>query len=123
MDKKFRLDRCELVASRKVLNCLKEQQVAFLITVKCKMPNRLGRTVTDKGKKMCVDPEGNGVTMNEGAEGGPARLAQSKISSQLATVEAARRSWGGRKNRRMGSVRHQDLIMHRVCIVVYINLL
>jgi hypothetical protein len=35
------------------------------------MPNRLGRTVTDKGKKMCVDPEGNGVTMNEGAEGGP----------------------------------------------------
>jgi hypothetical protein len=44
---------------------------SILITVKCKMPNRLGRTVTDKGKKMCVDPEGNGVTMNEGAEGGP----------------------------------------------------
>jgi hypothetical protein len=54
-----------------------------------------------------------------GQKGGPARLAQSKISSQLATVEAARCSWGCRKNRRMGSVRHQDLIMHRVCIVVY----
>jgi hypothetical protein len=27
--------------------------------------------VTDRGKKKCVDPEGNGVTMSEGAEGGP----------------------------------------------------
>jgi hypothetical protein len=27
--------------------------------------------VTDKGKKECVNPEGNGVTMNEGAKGGP----------------------------------------------------
>jgi hypothetical protein len=26
---------------------------------------------TDNGQKVCVDPEGNGVTMNEGAEGGP----------------------------------------------------
>jgi hypothetical protein len=25
----------------------------------------------DRGKKECVDPEGNGVTMNEGTEGGP----------------------------------------------------
>ncbi len=25
---------------------------------------------TDRGKK-CMDPEGNGVTMSEGAEGGP----------------------------------------------------
>jgi hypothetical protein len=27
--------------------------------------------VTDKGQEECVDPEGNGVTINEGAEGGP----------------------------------------------------
>jgi hypothetical protein len=27
--------------------------------------------VTDKGEKECVDPEGNGVTMNERAEEGP----------------------------------------------------
>jgi hypothetical protein len=27
--------------------------------------------VTDRGKKECVDPEGNGVTMSEGAVGGP----------------------------------------------------
>jgi hypothetical protein len=27
--------------------------------------------VTDRGKKECVDPEGNWVTMSEGAEGGP----------------------------------------------------
>jgi hypothetical protein len=79
--------------------------------------------VTDKGMRVYVDPEGNGVTMNKGQKGGPAHLAESKMSSQLATVEAARRLWGCQKNRRMGSMRHQDLIMHRVCIVVYINLL
>jgi hypothetical protein len=28
-------------------------------------------TVTDKGKEECMDPEGNGVTMNEGEEGAP----------------------------------------------------
>jgi hypothetical protein len=44
----------------------------------------------DKGMRVCVDPEGNGVTMNKGRKGGPARLTKSKISSQLATVEAAR---------------------------------
>jgi hypothetical protein len=27
--------------------------------------------VTDRGKKECVDPKGNGVTMGRGAEGGP----------------------------------------------------
>jgi hypothetical protein len=30
-----------------------------------------GITVTDKEKRECVDPGGNGVTMNKGAEGGP----------------------------------------------------
>jgi hypothetical protein len=28
-------------------------------------------TVTDRGKKECLDPEGNGVTMCERVEGGP----------------------------------------------------
>jgi hypothetical protein len=28
-------------------------------------------SVTDRGNEECVDPEGNGVTMSEGAEGGP----------------------------------------------------
>ncbi len=28
-------------------------------------------SVTDRGKEECVDPEGNGVTMSEGTEGGP----------------------------------------------------
>jgi hypothetical protein len=27
--------------------------------------------VTDKEKRVCVDPEGNGAIMNEGGEGGP----------------------------------------------------
>jgi hypothetical protein len=65
---------------------------------------------------VCVDPEGNGATMNEGEKGGLARLAGDKISSQFPTVE-----WGSRscqKIRRTGLVRHLDLIMHRVCIIV-----
>ncbi len=33
--------------------------------------------------RVCVDTEGNGATMNEGGEGGTARLAGDKISSQL----------------------------------------
>jgi hypothetical protein len=56
-------------------------------------------TVTDKGMRMCVDPEGNWVTMNEWAEGEPGRLAENKINSQLPTVEAARRSQGFQKIR------------------------
>jgi hypothetical protein len=77
--------------------------------------------VTDRGKKECMDPEGNGVTMNEGAEGGPG--PPSKISSQFTAVEAARCPWGSQKSNRTGSVRHQDLIMHRICIIVHISLL
>jgi hypothetical protein len=32
--------------------------------------------VTDRGNKECVDPEGNGVTMSEGAERGPGPLSR-----------------------------------------------
>ncbi len=32
-------------------------------------------TVTDRGKRECVDPEGNGVTMIEGVERGPGPLS------------------------------------------------
>jgi hypothetical protein len=39
---------------------------------------------TDRGKKECVDPEGNGVTMGEGAERGPGPPVGSNISSQSA---------------------------------------
>ncbi len=70
-----------------------------------------------------VDPEGNGVTMSEGEEGGPAHPVESKINSQFTAVEGTRRPWGSQKSNRMGSVRHQDLIMHRVCIIVHISLL
>jgi hypothetical protein len=59
-----------------------------------------------------VDPEGNGVTMSEGAEGDPAHPMESKISSQFIAVGATRRPWGSQKNNKMGSVRHQGLIMH-----------
>ncbi len=62
--------------------------------------------VMDKGEKECVDPEGNGVTMSEGADGGPAHPAGNKISSQFTAVEAARRLWGSQKNNRTGLVRH-----------------
>ncbi len=58
-----------------------------------------------------------------GGGGGPAHPAESKISSQFTTVEAARRPWGSQKSNRTGSMRHQDLIMHRICIIVHISLL
>ncbi len=48
-------------------------------------------TVTDKEKRVCVDPEGNGAIMNEEGEGGPAHLAGDKISSQFLAVEQGRR--------------------------------
>ncbi len=70
-----------------------------------------------------MDPGKNRVTMNKGQKGGRARLMGCKVSSQLATVEAARCSWGRQKNRRTGSVRHQDFIMHRICIIVHVSLL
>jgi hypothetical protein len=73
----------------------------------------LKSTVTDTEMRVCVNPGGNGVTMNRGVEGGPG-LAGSEISSQLATVEVARRPLRCLKIRRMGLVRHQDPIMHRV---------
>ncbi len=52
-----------------------------------------------------------------GEKGGPARLAGDKRSSQSPTV---RREdiHGMPEDKKDGSVRHQDLIMHRVYIVV-----
>jgi hypothetical protein len=38
-------------------------------------------TLTDKETRVCVDPGGNGATMNAGEKGDPARLAGEKISS------------------------------------------
>jgi hypothetical protein len=80
---------------------------------------QLIETVTDRRKKECVDPERNGVTMSEGVEGGPGPPLESKFTA----VGATRHPWGSQKNNKMGLVRHQDLIMHRVCIIVHISLL
>jgi hypothetical protein len=51
----------------------------------------MGIIVMDKEMRMCVDPGGNGATMDEGEKGGPVRLAGDKIGSQLPTVEPGRR--------------------------------
>jgi hypothetical protein len=48
-----------------------------------------------------------------------ARPAGSKISSQSAASVVTRRPWESRKDNQTGSMRHQDLIMHRVCNIVY----
>jgi hypothetical protein len=38
-------------------------------------------TVTDIGTRVCVDPGGNGATMNVGGEGGPGPTGGEEVSS------------------------------------------
>jgi hypothetical protein len=45
------------------------------------------------------------------------------ISQSVLNSGSGKTSMGCQKIRRTGSVQHQDLIMHRVCIVVHVNLL
>ncbi len=45
-----------------------------------------------------MDPEGNGATMNEGAEGGPGPPGRGKDKQSALNSEAARRSWNARRS-------------------------
>jgi hypothetical protein len=47
--------------------------MTVLVTVTCYCYFKCNEivTITDRGKRECMDPEGNGVTMSEGAEEGP----------------------------------------------------
>jgi hypothetical protein len=65
-----------------------------------------------------VDPEGNGVTMGRGAEGGPGPPSGEPDKQLICKVEETRRPWGNQKDNQTGSMRHQEHIMHRVCDVV-----
>jgi hypothetical protein len=47
--------------------------------------------------RVCVDPGGNGVTMNERGEGGLGPPGREKISSQFPTVETGRRAQDARR--------------------------
>ncbi len=62
-----------------------------------------------------------GSPWERGRRGDLAHPVESKISSQSAAVGATRRPRGSQKNNKTGSMRHQDLIMHRVCIIVHIS--
>jgi hypothetical protein len=74
--------------------------------------------VTDMGKKECVDPEGNGVTMGRGAEGCLAHPVGNKISSWSAAVEEARLPGENKEDSKTGPMQNQELIMHRVRNIV-----
>ncbi len=56
-----------------------------------------------------------------GRRGDLAHPVESEISSQSTAVGATSRPWESQKNNKTGSVRHQDLIMHRLCIIVHIS--
>ncbi len=49
-----------------------------------------------------MEPEGNWVTMERGAEGGLAHPVGNKISSWSAAVEEARLPWGNKENSKTG---------------------
>ncbi len=52
----------------RIVNSIESQTEPWITAA---MPRHVWHFLTDRGKKECVDPEGNGVTMNERAEGGP----------------------------------------------------
>jgi hypothetical protein len=46
--------------------------VSLLCTVRCVFPSRRSNiSVPDMGAGCCLEPEGNGVSLGEGGEGGP----------------------------------------------------
>jgi hypothetical protein len=51
-------------------------------------------SVTDRGNEECVDPEGNGVTMSEGAEGGPGPLSGEQDKQSVCSSEGDKTSMG-----------------------------
>ncbi len=57
-------------------------------------------SVTDKETRVCVDPGGNGATMNAGGEGGPGPPGGREDSSWYPAVETVRRSQDARRQRR-----------------------
>jgi hypothetical protein len=66
-----------------------------------------------------VDPEGNGVTMARGAEGGPGPPSGEQDKQLICNSrEEARFPWGNQEDSETGPMRHQELILHRVCKIV-----
>jgi hypothetical protein len=69
-----------------------------------------------------VYPGGNGVTMNVGGEGGPGPPG-GREDEQLVSSSGDRDVHRMLEDKKTGSARHQSFIMHRVCIIVCVNLL
>jgi hypothetical protein len=57
--------------------------------------------------------------MGGGAEGGPGLPSGEQDKQSVCSRKVTRRPWGSQEDIQTGSMRHQDLIMHRVCNVVY----
>jgi hypothetical protein len=62
-----------------------------------------------------VDPEGNGVTMGRGVEGGPSPPSGEQDKQLICSSEGGTTTRGSKKDSKTGPMRHQELIMHRVC--------
>jgi hypothetical protein len=74
--------------------------------------------VADRGIRECVDPEGNGVTMGRGAEGGLGLPSGERDKQLICNSGGGKTSMGEPGGQPDGSMRHQKLIMHRVCNIV-----
>ncbi len=61
-------------------------------------------SVTDRGNEECVHPEGNGVTMSEGAEGGPGPPSGEQDKQSVCSSEGDKTSMGELKGQLDGSM-------------------
>jgi hypothetical protein len=66
----------------------------------------------------CVDPEGNGVTMGIGVEGGPGPPSGERDKQLICSSGGGETPKGNKEDSKMGPMRHQELMMHRVCNIV-----
>jgi hypothetical protein len=83
------------------------------------------RSVTDKGTRACVDHGGNEATMNVGEGGGPGPPGEGggRDEQFVPSSGDGQTFIGCQKTKKTGSAQHQDIVMHRVCIIVRVNML
>jgi hypothetical protein len=78
----------------------------------------LTNSVADGGMGECVDPEGNGVTMERGAEGGAGPPSGEQDKQLICSGGGGKTSWENQEDSKTGPMRHQELITHRVHNIV-----
>jgi hypothetical protein len=75
-------------------------------------------TLHTRGIRECVDPEGNGVTMGRGEERGPGPPSGEQDKQLICNSGGDKTPLGSQEDNWTGSMRHQELIMYRVCDIV-----